>query len=206
MSQQRRQLPPQIAATVRRLRRQIRWYIWLEGLAVVLSWIGIAFWVGLAFDYLPVLAGANELPRAARLLMLIAFSLILSYLVYRYVIRRAFVRLADGSLALLLERRFPAFDDTLVTAVDTTVTAEDEQEATLQQAMLGHAIDLAVAHTQQIDTAEALRYRPLLSKTFVATLALISIGLFGWLARDAFGIWTSRMLLISDNPWPRRSY
>jgi hypothetical protein len=197
---------PRIAAIVRRLRHQIRCYIWLEGLAAVLAWAGIAFWLGLALDYLPVLGGANEMPRPARSVMLIGFSLVLVYLFHHYVIRRAFVRLADRSLALLLERQFPDFNDTLVTAVDTPSTSTEGPQPELHEAMLRHAIELANERSERVDTAAALRYRPLVVKVLAATLAVASVGLFGWFAHDAFVIWTSRMLLLSDAPWPRRAH
>jgi hypothetical protein len=206
MSQSKHPLPPTITSVVRRLRRQIRSYVWLEGLAVALTWLGVAFWIGLALDYLPVLAGSNEMPRTARLVMLVVFSLVLVYLIHRYVIRRAFVRLADRSLALLLERRFPDYNDTLVTAVDTTIDATGSDEQQIRQAMLRHAIELAAARSSHVDTTEALRYGPLLRKTLMAALAVISIGLFGWLARDAFATWTARLFLVTDAPWPRRAH
>jgi hypothetical protein len=199
-------LPTSITAIVRRLRRQIRWYIGLEGLTVAIAWLGIAFWVGLALDYLPVLVGANEMPRQARLIMLVVFSLVLIYLVYRFVIRRIFVRLADRSLALLLERQHPEFNDTLVTAVDTTVDAADTQDATMKQAMLQHAIQQAAAQSESIDTREALKFGSLLRKAVAAAVAVGSVVLFGWLAQDAFAIWTARLFLVSDEPWPRRTH
>ncbi len=48
--------PAAIRTVLRRLRRQIRWYVWFEGLGLAVAWVGLAYWVGLALDYLPVLA------------------------------------------------------------------------------------------------------------------------------------------------------
>ena len=62
MSRRPNHLPPQITSLLQRLRRQIRWYVVLEGIAVAHVGLGIAYWLGLALDYLPVLAGANEVP------------------------------------------------------------------------------------------------------------------------------------------------
>jgi hypothetical protein len=175
-------------------------------LAAVLVWAGLAFWLGLALDYLPVLGGANEMPRPARAVMLLVFSLVLLYLFHRYVIRRAFVRLADSSLALLLERRFPEYNDTLVTAVDAPQSGAEQPASEMQKAMLRHVVELADRQSEQVNTAAALTYRPLAWKVLLAALAVTSIGLFGLLARDAFMIATSRMLLLSDVPWPRRAH
>ncbi len=76
-------LPPRIKAVLSRLRWRIRRYVLLEGLATAIVFVGIAFWVGLALDYVPVLLGAHEMPRAARLLLLVVISIGLLTIVYR---------------------------------------------------------------------------------------------------------------------------
>ena len=59
---------PHLAADIRsvlaRLRRRIRAYVWIDGLALGVIWLGATFWIGLAIDYLPVTLGASEMPRA----------------------------------------------------------------------------------------------------------------------------------------------
>src|SRR3972149_6035306 len=46
---------PQLASGVykmlRALRRRIRWYVWAEGIANNLAWLGTAFWLSLAIDW-----------------------------------------------------------------------------------------------------------------------------------------------------------
>ena len=65
-------------------------------IALAVAWIGFAYWVGLALDYLPVLVGSDEMPRAARAVLITAVSAVLVWILYRWVLRRAFVRLGDG--------------------------------------------------------------------------------------------------------------
>src|SRR5688572_21733258 len=103
------QSPPlssHVRDTLAALRRRIRIYVWLEGLAVALVWLGLTFWLALAIDYLPVLVGASEMPRTARAVLLVAIAGVLAFIVWRWILRRTFVRLADHSMALLLERQF----------------------------------------------------------------------------------------------------
>ena len=56
-------LPRSICKLLNSLRRKIRSYVLLEGLAVAVITLVVAFWVTLAIDYLPVLVGFDELSR-----------------------------------------------------------------------------------------------------------------------------------------------
>src|SRR5262245_38868357 len=91
------------------LRWRIRLYIGMEGLALAAIWLGAMFWIGFGLDYLPVLMGASEMPAMARGVLLTATGIVLAYILYRWIGRRAFVKLPSRSLALLLERRFDEF-------------------------------------------------------------------------------------------------
>src|SRR5210317_1612022 len=99
-------IPPQIRRALAGLRWRIRAYVVLEGLSVAVIWICLTFWAGLALDYLPVLLGADEMPRAARATVLAVIAIVLGIILYRWILRRAFVRMADRSMAILLERRY----------------------------------------------------------------------------------------------------
>jgi hypothetical protein len=61
--------------------------------------------------------GANEMPMAARAVLLGLTAAVLVYILYRWVWRRATVRLAGRSMALLLESA-SRFHDSLLTAVE----------------------------------------------------------------------------------------
>src|SRR6187455_3042655 len=79
------------------LRWRIRLYIWLEGLALAVLWLGLLFWIGLTLDYLPVRLGASEMPVAARGILLAITGAVTAYILYRWIFRRTFVRLGDRS-------------------------------------------------------------------------------------------------------------
>src|SRR3954466_2845916 len=100
------------------LRWRIRLYIWAEGLALAIIWLGAMFWLGFGLDYLPVLIGGSEMPAVPRGMLLAATGIVLAKILYQWIGRRAFVPIGDRSLALLLERRFGQFNDSLVTAVE----------------------------------------------------------------------------------------
>ncbi len=107
----RLQLAPSIHALLGTLRRRIRRYVWAEGIANGLAWLGTAFWLSLATDWF------FEPPLRGRLLMIAAAIGVLAVLFVRQIGRRAFVRLTNSNMATVLERRFPQLNDSLLTAV-----------------------------------------------------------------------------------------
>ena len=108
-------LPHPVSRLLRALRWRIRAYVLIEGISAAAIWLGLTFWAGLALDYLPVMMGASEMPRGVRFVLLIGIGAVLAFIVYRWIIRRALVRLRNRSMALLLERRFPELNDSLLT-------------------------------------------------------------------------------------------
>ncbi|MDG2383584.1 MAG: hypothetical protein P8N76_18065 [Pirellulaceae bacterium] len=196
-------LPPSVAALLGRLRRRIRWYVWLEGLTLAIVWLSLAFWIGLAIDYLPVLAGASEMPRSARIVLLLLISAGLVYILYRWILRRAFVRFANRSLAILLERQYPELHDALMTTVELSEHPTGDE---LHQSMFVSTVTETLARTEGIRLGQVFNRVPLVRNFAAAVIATVSVVLFAVLASQAFATWTSRLLLISDQAWPRRAH
>ncbi|MDE0818753.1 MAG: polyketide synthase, partial [Pirellulaceae bacterium] len=111
------QLDPKIQQLLQTLRARIKMYVWVEGISLGVIWVTAMFWIGLAMDYLPILLGANELSSVARAILLVIVAAAFGYILYRWVFQRAFVALSDRSMAILLERQFSSFNDSLVTSV-----------------------------------------------------------------------------------------
>src|ERR1700754_3325931 len=106
------ELPSNVRRTLGVVRRRIRAYVWLQGIAITIIAIGVLFWLGLAADWL------FEPSPTIRRIGLIAAGCIAFYVCYRYLLRRIFVPISDTTAAVLLERRFPALKDHVITAVD----------------------------------------------------------------------------------------
>src|SRR5947207_1672604 len=94
-------LPIAVQAALDSVRRRIRVYVLLEGMAIVVAVIGVMFWLGLALDWY------FEASADTRRIAIVAAACITSYVCYRYLLRRLIVPISDTSLAILLERRFP---------------------------------------------------------------------------------------------------
>src|SRR5262245_9669732 len=136
-------LTPEIERALAGVRRRIRWYVWVEGLSLAVIWVGIMFWVVLALDYLPVLVGASEMPAVARGILLAGVAAVLAYILYRWIGRRIVVPLRDHSMALLLERKHAALQESLVTAVEMNETPSHAAEFSPE--MLAHTTAVAKA-------------------------------------------------------------
>jgi len=171
---------------------------------LALFWLAFTFWVGLAIDYLPVLVGASEMPRAARAVLLVIIGLILAYVIYRWVLRRTFARLPDRSMAVLLERRFRTFHDGLVTAVE--LAEHPDHAAGFNSEMLATTAVRAESMTRDVRVGEIFRPGPLAFKTVLAISLLVPIGGLYAVNAPAVEIWFNRLYLLKDQPWPRSSH
>jgi hypothetical protein len=188
------ELPPALRRILDAVRRRIRVYVWIEGLALVAVLLGVAFWVGLAADW------TFEPSIDGRRLVLLGLGALFLFFVYRYLLRRVFVPISDSSLAVLLERRFPNLNDHVLTAVDV---AAPEHAAEYDPELMSRTHGEAVRAIAGVDTAEVFNRGPLTRAVTAAVLLVASILIFAAMSRETFGFWLERIAL-SDKLWPRR--
>lgn len=201
MSKPTSRLPEPIAQLLDKLRGRIRRYVVVEGLAMVLIWLGLVFWLGLAADYLPVTFGASEMPVGARAVLLAVAALGTVYVLFKWIIRRLWVSLPYGSLALLVERRFPQFGESLITTVEAASSPVPPDR--WEQELLDNTRQDALTKLPKANLSELFDPTPLWRKGAGAMLVVVSIGLFAFLAFPAFEIWVSRLAMLSETAWPR---
>jgi len=180
------------------VRRRIRAYVFAEGMAILLLWCGITFWIGLAIDYFPILVWASELPWGVRAFGLSAIGGVAAAIVYWFILRRVFVRLPDASMAIILERRFGHFRDGLVTAVEMRPGAQGV-DADMLAASARHAAEAA----DDVSIGRVFDLPPLIWKWVGCAILLAPIGAFGSYAPDSMKVWVDRMYRLKDTPWPR---
>jgi hypothetical protein len=188
------ELPPAVRRILDQVRRLVRAYVWVEGLALVVVLFGVAFWAGLAFDWM------FEPSPAVRRWILVGIGAAAIYVVYRYLLRRVFVPISDSSAAVLLERRFPALREHLLTAVDAAST---DRAATFNPELVSQTQRAAVEAVAGIQPREIFNRGPLTRSLAAAALLLTSIVGFALFVPSAFGFWLERVAF-SDEPWPRR--
>ncbi len=198
----RPQLAPAVQWTLGSLRTWIRCYVWLDGLAAAVAWLGAAFWGTLAIDWF------FEPPAAVRVIMLAVAGCVLAGLLLGRIGRRAFVRLSDSNMATLLERRYGQLDDSLLTAVVLTQRHADPSQRNPAQCnpeMLERTCRQAARRIQEVGLPGVFDPAPLLRSLTSAVLLAGSVAAFVLLCPDAFGTWMRRSLAMSGELWPRKT-
>jgi hypothetical protein len=186
-----------IVSLLARLRRRIRAYVWTDGLAAALAALAIGFWLSLAFDWL------LEPPRALRALALAAMAVVLGWIVFRLLIARALVPLNNRNMAVLLERRFGQFRDSLLTAVEL---AEEPEHATgFNPVMLATTHREAMERARHVDIRAVFNPAPLARRVSAAVVLVLATAAFAVLAPQAMAVWARRSLLLADELWPRKT-
>jgi hypothetical protein len=192
-------LAPRITSLLSALRARIRSYIWTEGLATIVVVLGLAFWFSVAFDWL------FEPPWQFRLLMLVAIAAATVYVANRFLFRRAFQPLQDEELAVLLERRFRNYRDSLLTTVE--MDSHPKHAAAFNQQMLGHTRRQAVEESETVRLGDVFRFAPLLRTLSFAAALAFSVLAFAVFVPEAFGTWVNRVVLLDSNLlWPRANH
>ncbi|MGE0608533.1 MAG: hypothetical protein AB7O62_15665 [Pirellulales bacterium] len=190
-------LTPDVAGLLQALRGRIRAYVWIEGIALLVAAAGAAFWITLLMDQ----PWALELPRGARMAVLGLATAAGLYLIYRFILRRAFVHLGNRSMALLLERRFSRLGDSLLTAVE--LSDHNAQLDGVSPEMLAHTYGEAQASVGEIQLSQVFDYRPLGRAMLAAVVLAGSVAAYAALQPNYFGIWLRRNILLSEELWPR---
>lgn len=190
-------LAPHLAELLRSLRTRIRRYVWLEGLAAALAWMGLVCWVTLLADWF------FEPSAPVRVGLLLAAGVGLLIVVLEFIVRRAFRPLSDSTLALLLERRYRQFQQTLLTTVELRDRPAQAD---------GHSPEMLAATAQQaaeraagIEPRAVLNPRPLRNWSAAAAGLAGTFLLLGLTFPGVLSIWSQRVLLLSDDLWPRRT-
>ena len=144
------------------------------------------------------------MPAAARGVLLLTTAAVLAWILYRYILSRTFVSLADRSMALLLERKFAGFRDSLVTAVELSQSPEHANP--FSRDLLVLTTDEAYAAAGDVRYSRVMNYGRLNLLLVAATALALSVGLFGGTNLAAFTTATHRLYLLSSDPWPRSAH
>ncbi len=179
------------------LRRRIRSYVWIQGLALVVAMAGAVFWASLAIDWF------LEPSVVLRRLLLGAAVFSVAAVAYRVIGRRALVPLPDRSMAILLERRFPEFDSSLLTAVQLTARPPDPNDC--NRDLLAATCRAAAEPMAHVRLGEVFNWRPLRNSILAAAILAGGTAVFGILLPDAVAVWFRRAVLMSGELWPRRT-
>ena len=195
-------LPPAIRQQLAVLRAKIRRYVWLEGLAAMAVWLGAAFWGSMALDWI------FEPPRPVRVAVLVVAGSGLALVLFRFILRRAFVRLSDANMATILERQFPKLNDSLLTSVcccrPRSAAQSGNPPSKFNPEMLARTSRLAGQQVEDLPLSEVFNPMPRVRKVVIALGLAGTIGLLANSAPSVLNLWAERNLLLASTKWPRK--
>lgn len=190
------EISPQIRDLLSALRRRIRRYVWLHGTAAVVAWLAAAFWVSLGVDWF------FEPPPAARVMMLALVAAGALAVLWFAIFRRLLVPLGDSSMAMLLERRYPEFHESLLTAVELADRPHEEDYA---REMFRRTSRTAEEPLRNVRLASIFNPAPLRRMTAVALVLVAAVAVLAVESPQALGVWSRRTLLLAPELWPRKT-
>ncbi len=198
-------LPSSIRSILDRLRDQIQRYVLLQAVVVATSVLLCLFWLSGLIDYFPVMMGASESPRWARLAMLVGLISATLWILYRFGWKKWSVRWSDSTLALLLERQFPEIQHSLVTTVQAHQPRTPLTNVELHEdpALLAATQAQATSIVDKLDVEQVMRWEPLRKQLgMVGGLLGLSIVLALWQPAWTWH-WSKRLFGLSNAAWPR---
>ncbi len=201
-----RHIAPEAVSTLRRIKRRIRTLVVLEGVALAIIWLVAMFWIGLAIDYLPVKFGQNELSRPARIGLLCVTGSVTAWLIFHFVFRRVCASLKDTSIALLIERKYPEFNESLVTTVERAKRDAAEVATSADASLLTRAAEQANALCKTVITHQVLNQHHVTRLAKFAAGGILSIGIFATASPAALSTAVDRLCFLDQQRWPRQNH
>ena len=144
------------------------------------------------------------MPRVARGVLLTGISLVLALILYRWVLRRVFVRLADRSMAMLLERRHrelggkPDYGSRIE-------RLERLPDSVQTQEMIAETRRQALARVGDVRLANVFNLRPLAISLTGALVLSATMGAFYVVNASAWELGFGRLYLLKNDTWPRNA-
>ena len=217
---------PKIAHPLGRLRGIIRRYVTIEGLLSVALFVAAWFWIALILDFgvFKVFAfdWALEAPKALRGIALALAAAGLAAILVRKIVIRLTRDFSNSSLALILEKRFPAqLGDRLITAVQLS-DLEKARQYGYSTDMIQKTVSDVRERVDQIPVNTVFNWKRLWRMAglfLVLTVGLYVLTGIGYCAIKRqgpvayyhdFGVVTGmlvqRDVALQNIPWPRRAY
>ena len=203
---------PKIASLLGRVRRRIRSLVLGEGVAAALATLIAAFWIAFVLDYLPVRFGYAEAPTWVRIGLLVLTGGIVLWVFYRLFLRRFFVRMRDSSMAMLVEKKYQNFNDSLLATVsdinNATASKTDpgnDQTNPLTQVMTAATQSQAESQVGEVEVDKVVSSTSFRKAAWLAGGLVCSALIFFFARPDIATLAFKRLYLLQDDKWPRQT-
>ena len=197
-------LNPKLKEMLQKLRAQLKRYVFIEGISLVIILLCLLFWLSLFLDWGYFKLSRLELPVWFRQAFMIGTVCLFAGSLLTWVVFRTMRSMRTKALALLLERRFPELNDSLITAVEF----EDEDlsnQTPLTNHMLERTIKEATHKGGSLNVSSVFDYAPLRKAVLFATVLVVSIGAFWATQASAMDRWKNAFLNWKDEYWSRET-
>lgn len=190
-------VPPSVRDLLTSLRSRLRRYSLLSGTLFVLSVAAIVFWLTSGIDAGWFALQRLELPTGLRSILFVGMAAGSAWLMYQHIGRPLLRRTRDADLALLLERRFPEFQDRLI----TTVEGQDGYPDTgpYIHGMLQRTVNGAANVAASVTAEDVFDFEPLKKRGWIAGLLVLSIAGCAVASPGALGQWWNAFVLCEDS-------
>jgi hypothetical protein len=183
----RTELPAELRTLIQTLRQRLRRYSVLSGLLGLIIAAALTFWATTGLDTGWFALQRLELPVGLRAALLAVMLVAALWLLFRSVILPLLKRVHDRDLALLLERRFPEFQDRLITAVEGTQGLP--LNGPLTSKMLARTVSEAEHLAKSTQPEDVFNHQPLKQRGWIAGILMLSIAGIGAAAPETLPRW-----------------
>lgn len=166
-------VPKEIPEQLQMLRAKTRGYALLSGLLVLVSCAIAVYWLTTGLDSAWFALQKLELPRSFRVAVSSLLVIGAIWLAFRYLILPGFRRLSDSDMALLVERRFPQFQDRLITVVENR--KQYPETGSHVEPMLTRTATQAQSLLKSVSLQDVFDTRSLVKQAWVAGLLMLSL-------------------------------
>lgn len=185
-------LPPEVQSILSRLRQRLKRYTVLSGVLGIIIAAGVTFWVTTGLDAGWFALQRLELPVGLRAMLLAVMLLGALWLLARNIIQPVARTIDDRDVAVLLERRFPHFNDRLITAIEGASGLP--QDGPLSSGMLDRTVHEARQIADKTEPDEVFNYRPLRQRCWLASILLLSVAGIGAASPHTLPRWWSAFI------------
>lgn len=199
-------LPVSIRSTLDALRSVLSRFVLCQAFVQWAIGMLAAYWLFGFVDYLPAAFGSAESPAWIRIIMLGLLAAGTLHVLYHQLWKRWLVRWSDDALALLIERKYPEFQSSLVTTVQASKSPIG-RSATVDHphrpGFLALAQKQALELLPRVEVAKLVRSQPLQWQLGalggMLALSIVLVTLYpNWVRH-----WNQRLFTLANTPWPR---
>ena len=212
------QASPKIASLLRQVRRRIRSLVFGEGVAVSIAVLVAGFWIAFVFDYMPVRFGYSEASVWLRIGLLVLSIAAVLWVFYRLILRRVFVKMRDSSMAMLVEKKYQNFNDSLLSTVSEIAFrrknfknkskktgSPDDQISSLTKTMVATTQSQAESHVEEVEVDRVVSGASFRKAAWLAGALVCSAVVFFLAKPSVATLAFKRLYLLENEKWPRRT-